>query len=90
MGIPKDMRIISLSKKPAYNEFMKLDAKTRDKLKQCLEADISARTKSLKADKFTPLFPDAPKWIKNGQYEQYLLTLDKKTPTFRKPKTTPF
>ena len=60
------------------------------KLKQCLEADIRARTKTLKADKFTPLFPDAHRWIKNGQYEQYLLTLDKKAPTFKKPKTTPF
>ena len=90
LEIPKNMRTISLSKKLAYNEFMKLDTKTRDKLKQCLEADIRARTKSLKADKFTPLFPDAHRWIKNGQYEQYLLTLDKKAPTFRKPKTTPF
>ena len=90
LEIPKNMRVISLSKKLAYNEFMKLDTKTRDKLKQCLEADIRARTKTLKADKFTPLFPDAHRWIKNGQYEQYLLTLDKKAPTFRKPKTTPF
>ena len=90
LEIPKDMRTISLSKKPAYNEFMKLDTNTREKLKQCLEADIRARSKSLKADKFTPLFPDAHRWIKNGQYEQYLLTLDKKAPTFRKPKTTPF
>ena len=90
LEIPKDMRTISLSKKLAYNEFMKLDTKTRDKLKQCLEADIRARTKSLKADKFTPLFPDAHRWIKNGQFEQYLLTLDKKAPTFKKPKTTPF
>ena len=90
LEIPKDMRTISLSKKPAYNEFMKLDAKTRDKLKQCLEADIRARTKSLKADKFTPLFPDAHRWIKNGQYEQYLLTPVNKAVTFRKPKNTPF
>ena len=90
LEIPKDMRTISLSKKPAYNEFMKLDTNTRDKLKQCLEADLRARTKTLKADKFTPLFPDAHRWIKNGQYEQYLLTLDKKAPTLRKPKTTPF
>ena len=90
LEIPKDMRTISLSKKPAYNEFMKLDAKTRDKLKQCLEADIRARLKSLKADKFTPLFPDAHRWIKNGQYEQYLLTPVNKAVTFRKPKNTPF
>ena len=90
LEIPKNMRTISLSKKPAYNEFMKLDAKTRDNLKQCLEADLRARTKQLKQDKFTPLFPDAHRWISKGQYEQYLLTLDKKAPTFRKPKTTPF
>ena len=90
LEIPKNMRTISLSKKPAYNEFMKLDTKTRDKLKQCLEADIRARTKQLKQDKFTPLFSDAHRWIKNGQYEQYLLTLDKKPVTFRKPKNTPF
>ena len=89
LEIPKNMRVISLSKKLAYNEFMKLDTKTRDKLKQCLEADIRARTKQLKQDKFTPLFSDAHRWIKNGQYEQYLLTLDKKPITFRKPKTTP-
>ena len=90
LEIPKDMRTISLSKKLAYNEFMKLDTKTREKLKQCLEADIRARTKTLKEDKFTPLFSDAHRWIKNGQFEQYLLTLNKKAPTFRKPKTTPF
>ena len=90
LEIPKDMRTIYLSKKPEYNEFMKLDTNTRDKLKQCLEADIRARTKTLKADKFTPLFPDAHRWIKNGQYEQYLLTLDKKPITFKKPKNTPF
>ena len=90
LEIPKDMRTISLSKKLAYNEFMKLDTNIRDKLKQCLEADIRARKKTLKQDKFTPLFSDAHRWIKNGQYEQYLLTLDKKAPTFKKPKTTPF
>ena len=90
LEIPKDMRTISLSKKPAYNEFMKLDAKTRDKLKQCLEADIRARTKQLKQDKFTPLFPDGHRWISKGQYEQYLLTPVNKAVTFRKPKNTPF
>ena len=90
LGIPKDMRSISQSKSDTYKQFMKLDANTRDKLKQCLEADLRARTKQLKQDKFTPLFPDAHRWISKGQYEQYLLTLDKKAPTFRKPKTTPF
>ena len=90
LEIPKNMRTISLSKKPAYKEFMNLDANTRDKLKDCLEADLRARTKQLKQDKFTPLFPDAHRWISKGQFEQYLLTLDKKAPTFRKPKNTPF
>ena len=90
LGIPKDMRSISQSKSDTYKQFMKLDANTRDKLKQCLEADLRARTKQLKQDKFTPLFPDAHRWISKGQNEQYLLTLDKKAPTFRKPKTTPF
>ena len=90
LAIPKDMRSLSQSKSDTYKQFMKLDAKTRDKLKDCLEADLRARTRSLKQDKFTPLFPDACRYISKGQYEQYLLTLDKKAPTFRKPKTTPF
>ena len=90
LGIPKDMRSISQSKSDTYKQFMKLDAKTRDKLKDCLEADLRARTRSLKQDKFTPLFPDACRYISKGQFEQYLLTLDKKPITFRKPKNTPF
>ena len=90
LEIPKNMRVISLSKKLAYNEFIKLDTKTREKLKDCLEADIRARTKQLKQDKFTPLFSDAHRWIKNGQYEQYLLTATNKPVTFKKPKNTPF
>ncbi len=48
LGIPKDMRSISQSKSDTYKQFMKLDANTRDKLKQCLEADLRARTRSLK------------------------------------------
>ena len=90
LAIPKDMRSLSQSKSDTYKQFMKLDAKTRDKLKDCLEADLRARTKSLKADKFTPMFPDACRYISKGQYEQYLLTLDKKPITFRKPKNHPF
>ena len=90
LGIPKDMRSISQSKSDTYKHFMKLDAKTRDKLKDCLEADLRARIRSLKQDKFTPLFPDACRYISKGQFEQYLLTLDKKPITFRKPKNTPF
>ena len=90
LAIPKDMRSISQSKSDTYKQFMKLDANTRDKLKQCLEADLRARTKQLKQDKFTPLFPDAHRWISKGQYEQYLLTPVSKAVTFRKPKNTPF
>ena len=90
LAIPKDMRSLSQSKSDTYKQFMKLDANTRDKLKDCLEADLRARTRSLKQDKFTPMFPDACRYISKGQYEQYLLTLDKKAPTFKKPKTTPF
>ena len=90
LAIPKDMRSLSQSKSDTYKQFMKLDANTRDKLKDCLEADLRARTRSLKQDKFTPLFPDACRYISKGQYEQYLLTLDKKPITFRKPKNTPF
>ena len=90
LAIPKDMRSLSQSKSDTYKQFMKLDANTRDKLKQCLEADLRARTRSLKQDKFTPMFPDACRWVSKGQYEQYLLTLDKKPITFRKPKNTPF
>ena len=90
LAIPKDMRSISQSKSDTYKQFMKLDAKTRDKLKDCLEADLRARTRSLKQDKFTPLFPDACRWIGKGQYEQYLLTQANKPTTFKKLKNTPF
>ena len=90
LAIPKDMRSLSQSKSDTYKQFMKLDANTRDKLKQCLEADLRARIRSLKQDKFTPMFPDACRWVSKGQYEQYLLTLNKKPITFRKPKNHPF
>ena len=90
LAIPKDMRSLSQSKSDTYKQFMKLDAKTRDKLKDCLEADLRARTRSLKQDKFTPMFPDACRYISKGQFEQYLLTLNKKPATFGKPKNTPF
>ena len=90
LAIPKDMRSLSQSKSDTYKQFMKLDAKTRDKLKDCLEADLRARTRSLKQDKFTPMFPDACRYISKGQYEQYLLTATNKAVTFKKPKNTPF
>ena len=84
------MRVVSQSKKLAKAEFIKLSKKTQERLLQCLEADIRARTKQLKNDNFTPLFPDCFRYLKNGQYEQYLLTATNKAVTFKKPKNTPF
>ena len=88
--IPSSMRVVSQSKKLAKAEFMKLSRKTQERLLQCLEADIRARTKQLKNDNFTPLFPDCFRYIKNGQFEQYLLPTVKKPTTFKKHKNTPF
>ena len=88
--IPTSMRVVSQSKKLAKAEFMKLSRKTQERLLQCLEADIRARTKQLKNDNFTPLFPDCFRYIKNGQFEQYLLTAVKKPTTLKKHKNTPF
>ena len=88
--IPTSMRVVSQSKKLAKAEFAKLSKKTQEKILDCLQADIRARSKQLKNDNFTPLFPDAHRWIKNGQYEQYLLTATNKAVTFKKPKNTPF
>ena len=88
--IPTSMRVVSQSKKLAKAEFMKLSRKTQERLLQCLEADIRARSKQLKNDNFTPLFPDCFRYLKNGQFEQYLLTAVKKPTTFKKHKNTPF
>jgi len=88
--IPTSMRVVSQSKKLAKAEFMKLSRKTQERLLQCLEADIRARSKQLKNDNFTPLFPDCFRYIKNGQFEQYLLTAAKKPTTLKKHKNTPF
>ena len=88
--IPTSMRVVSQSKKLAKAEFMKLSRKTQERLLQCLEADIRARSKQLKNDNFTPLFPDCFRYIKNGQFEQYLLTAVKKPTTLKKHKNTPF
>ena len=87
---PTSMRVVSQSKKLAKAEFMKLSRKTQERLLQCLEADIRARSKQLKNDNFTPLFPDCFRYIKNGQFEQYLLSTAKKPTTFKKHKNTPF
>ena len=88
--IPTSMRVVSQSKKLAKAEFMKLSKKTQERLLQCLEADIRARSKQLKNDNFTPLFPDCFRYLKNGQFEQYLLPTVKKPTTFKKHKNTPF
>ena len=89
--IPTSMRVVSQSKKLAKAEFSKLSKKTQEKILDCLQADIRARSKQLKNDNFTPLFPDCFRYLKNGQYEQYLLTVSKKTTTLGKPKqNTPF
>jgi len=90
-AIPTTLRVVSQSRKLAEGQFMKLSKNIQTRLLQCLEADLRARSKQLKADNFTPLFPDCFRWIKNGQYEQYLeLPSVKKTATFKKPKNTPF
>jgi len=89
--IPLSMRVVSQSKKLAKAEFAKLSKKTQEKILDCLQADIRARTKQLKNDNFTPLFPDCFRYLKNGQFEQYLLTVSKKPTTLGKPKqNTPF
>ena len=85
------MRVVSQSRKLAEVQFMKLSKNIQARLLQCLEADITARKKQLKQDKFSPMFPDAFRYLKNGQFEQYLeLPTVKKTATFKKPKNTPF
>ena len=90
-SISPTMRVVSQSKKLAKEQYAKLGRKTQEKLTRCLEADIRARTKQLKNDSFAPLFPDCFRWIKNGQYEQYLeLPTQSKPTTFRKLKNTPF
>ena len=90
-SISPTMRVVSQSKKLAKEQYAKLSRKTQEKLERCLEADIRARSKQLKNDSFAPLFPDCFRWIKNGQYEQYLeLPNQQKPTTFKKLKNTPF
>ena len=88
--IPTSMRVVSQSKKLAKAEFSKLSKKTQEKILDCLQAVSKHRSKQLKNDNFTPLFPDCYKYLKNGQFEQYLLTVSKKATTLGKPKQTPF
>ena len=63
---------ISQSKKPAFTEWQKLDKQTKEKLPDCLKADIEARIKKIRNAEWCPMFPDCFRWIKNGQYEQFL------------------
>ncbi len=65
-------KCISQSKKPAFREWKLLDKDTQLKLETCLTSDINARVKLIREDKFSPMFPDCFRWIKNGQYEQFL------------------
>ena len=89
--IPTSMRVVSQSKKLAKAEFSKLSKKIQEKILDCLQADIRARSKQLKNDNFTPLFPDCFRYLKNGQFEQYMLTVSNKKTTLGKPKqNTPF
>jgi len=65
-------KCVSQSKKPAYREWELLDKKTQDKLIDCLDADSRLRVKLIRDGKFVPMWPDCFRWIKNGQYEQFL------------------
>lgn len=65
-------KCISQSKKPAFREWELLDKPTQEKLEECLEADSKLRVKLIREDKFVPMWPDCFRWIKNGQYEQFL------------------
>ena len=63
---------ISQSKKPAFTEWQKLDKETKEKLPDCLQADIDARIKKIRKAEWVPQFPDCHRWISKGQYEQFL------------------
>ena len=63
---------ISQSKKPAFTEWQKLDKETREKLPDCLQADIDARIKKIRKAEWVPQFPDCHRLISKGQYEQFL------------------
>jgi len=65
-------KCVSQSKKPAYREWEQLDKKTQEKLEDALEADSRLRVKLIRDGKFVPMWPDCFRWIKNGQYEQFL------------------
>jgi hypothetical protein len=72
-------KCVSQSKKPAYREWEQLDKKTQEKLVDALEADQRLRVKLIRDGKFVPMFPDCFRWIKNGQYEQFLELREQKS-----------
>ena len=65
-------KCVSQSKKPAFREWEQLDKTTKEKLEDCLEADSRLRVKLIREGKFVPMWPDCFRWIRNGQYEQFL------------------
>ncbi|QDP68242.1 MAG: hypothetical protein Unbinned1007contig1000_54 [Prokaryotic dsDNA virus sp.] len=65
-------KCVSQSKKPAFKEWQQLEKTTQDKLEDALEADSRLRVKLIRDGKFVPMWPDCFRWIKNGQYEQFL------------------
>ena len=72
-------KCVSQSKKPAYREWEQLDKKTQEKLEDALEADQRIRVKQIRDGKFVPMWPDCFRWIKNGQYEQFLELREQKS-----------
>ena len=72
-------KCVSQSKKPAYREWEQLDKKTQEKLEDALEADSRLRVKLIRDGKFVPMWPDCFRWIKNGQYEQFLELREQKS-----------
>ncbi len=65
-------KCVSQSKKPAFEAWQKLDKETKEKLPDCLQADIDARIKKIRKAEWVPQFPDCHRWISKGQYEQFL------------------
>ena len=72
-------KCVSQSKKPAFREWEQLDKKTQEKLEDALEADQRLRVKLIRDGKFVPMWPDCFRWIKNGQYEQFLELREQKS-----------
>jgi hypothetical protein len=65
-------KCVSQSKKPAFEAWQKLSKEIKEKLPDCLQADIDARIKKIRKAEWVPQFPDCHRWISKGQYEQFL------------------